>query len=568
MIGTIRKHSTVLWAIIITGTIISFVYFFSPDARYNIKGRSRNAVGSVNGRHVSNTEYNEVHQEARLRYFFRFGSFPDRTDAMAQQNWDAEQETNARLVMLEKMKELGVKVGLEATLQFRDELLDMVTGGKAPNPQTALTEFDKQILRPNGLTMADFERFVRNEVGIMHLIHLGGISGRLVPPKEAEQLYRREYEEVVAELVVFSASNHIASLTNLDQQALRQYYTNHLSEYRIPERLQVAFIRFDLTNFLAQAGEQLGKITNLNQQVDALYRQQGPDFYKDKDDKPLSEEAAKERIMKEIKDREALRLANKKAYDLVNLLSERPTLAELEAVAASNQLPVQVSAPFDREDGPADLKVPEKFVDMAFRLSETEPVSLTPIIGEDGAYVFALKKRIPSESPEFEAVRAKVEQGYREGQAQDMARTMGKIFYNTLTNGLALKKSFTEICLDGGHKPIILPPFARSTSVVSNLPPTVSSMDVKRLAFNLEPGNASAFTPTRDGGIILFLRNRFPVDENKMRAELPQFANQLRYMRQGEAANDWFVRQRRLMQEDLPKTAAEREREKAQKKTS
>jgi hypothetical protein len=213
MFGTLRKHSTWLWAVIIVVVIISFVYFFSPDAKYNFLGRKRTTEYHINNRPISGMEFQDAAVETKIRYFFRYGAFPDRDDAMARQNFDAEGEANNRLLMIAQLRAMNIEPGIDATVQFRDELLTLATGGKAASPQAALTAFEEQVLRKNGLTMRDFERFVRHEVGIMHLVSLAGVAGQLVTPQEAEQIYRRSHEEVVAELVYFSASNYLASVT-------------------------------------------------------------------------------------------------------------------------------------------------------------------------------------------------------------------------------------------------------------------------------------------------------------------------------------------------------------------
>ena len=57
MFGTIRKHQTWLWAIIITLTIISFVIFFSPYTQMDNSRDSRTDFGSVLGRKVSRQDY-------------------------------------------------------------------------------------------------------------------------------------------------------------------------------------------------------------------------------------------------------------------------------------------------------------------------------------------------------------------------------------------------------------------------------------------------------------------------------------------------------------------------------
>src|SRR5260370_18962962 len=73
MIGTIRKHQTWLWAIIITLTIISFVIFFSPYSKVgNTRSGSFNA-GSINGERISQEQFVNAQREILLQYFFRSG---------------------------------------------------------------------------------------------------------------------------------------------------------------------------------------------------------------------------------------------------------------------------------------------------------------------------------------------------------------------------------------------------------------------------------------------------------------------------------------------------------------
>ena len=78
MFGTIRKHQTWLWAIIITLTIISFVYFFSPYQKMSNAGRGPANYGSVNGERVSEEDFANTRREVDLRYFFMSGgNWPD-----------------------------------------------------------------------------------------------------------------------------------------------------------------------------------------------------------------------------------------------------------------------------------------------------------------------------------------------------------------------------------------------------------------------------------------------------------------------------------------------------------
>ncbi len=57
MIGTIRKHSSWLWFIIIVATIVSFVFFFSPSQRMNGGGSGEADLGKIYGKKVTPSEY-------------------------------------------------------------------------------------------------------------------------------------------------------------------------------------------------------------------------------------------------------------------------------------------------------------------------------------------------------------------------------------------------------------------------------------------------------------------------------------------------------------------------------
>ena len=72
MIGTLRKHSQWLWAIIIVVVIISFVVFFSPDARLG-RGAGEADYGTLYGEPVKRDALLQAYADARLGYFLSTG---------------------------------------------------------------------------------------------------------------------------------------------------------------------------------------------------------------------------------------------------------------------------------------------------------------------------------------------------------------------------------------------------------------------------------------------------------------------------------------------------------------
>lgn len=562
MFAGFRRYQKLIWGAVIAVVIPSFVIFFtnSSDTFFSKRGNGSN-VGSINGRPVSRDEYWNALKEAEFNFYLRYHNWPDKAEAR-DFGFDKETEVTRRLFELEKTKELGIHVGKEATVQMAGDLLDLLSGGHVPNARQALEQLETAILKPRGMTRADYYRFIEHEIAINQMLQLVGSAGKLTTAADAEAVYRRDNEEILPELVVFSATNYLHSVTNLSAAALNAYYTNHMAEYRLPERVQVKYVKFDQTNFLKQANEQLAKITNLNEILSAEYLKRGTNFFTDKDNKSLSEAAAKEKMKNEQRDHFAMQSAMKAAYVYVNKLAEgkdKVSLQDYLALAAQSNLTVKVSAPFDRNDGPADMKGLERFVEAAFALTNTEPVSLNPLPGDDAVYVIALEKKLPSEVPPFEQVQAKVKKDYQLAQAEDMARLSGRIFYTSLTNGLAQKKTFTAICLEAKTSPVVLPAITRSTPSISSLPASVNLNALKQIAFSLEVGAASPFLPTADGGMVIYLRNRFPVDETKMKKDMPAFLNKLRDQRRTEATMAWLDRQYNTTPKDLPDSSKEKQ---------
>ncbi len=138
----------------------------------------------------------------------------------------------------------------------------------------AMEKFVGQYLAPEGLGVADLQNFLRSELVVQQMIQVLGLSGALVTPQEAGQLYDRENQEVDAQAVFFAASNYLAQVA-LAPDAVAQFYTNNLAVYREPDRVQVSYVFFNVTNYLAAAKAELQKTNTFEEYVDSAYRQYG-----------------------------------------------------------------------------------------------------------------------------------------------------------------------------------------------------------------------------------------------------------------------------------------------------
>ena len=537
-------------AIFATVVIISMVQFLDPTTGRRGRGRSifsrgSSEYGSINGRSISAEEYAQMKREARLRFFVNSGGHWPEEDDATRQMFDADRQTLEWIFFVEKANDLKIQVSDDAVNDWIADLFrDRNTG--AFRVET-YQRFVREQLNPHGYSEPDFLRFARHQIGYQHLSLLAGLSGSLVTPREAIALYHEENEQLSAEAALFSASNYLAGVA-VTPAAVAQYYTNNMAQYRVAERVQVSYTKFDTTNYLAEADQRLAQVTNLTQQLESFYRQRGPDFFKDADGKALSHDAAIQKLKEDERQRLARDSANRKAFEFLEKLydqyQKQPNQTDhLEKLAAASGQQSAVTEPFDR-NGPQGLKVLEPFTEAALALTPQQPIPSDPLPGEDAFFVIALKKKFPSEVQPFEAVRERVTEDFRRHEATEAARRAGEAFYSRLTNGLAQNKTFQAVCLEADVNPQKLPPFSLATrSLPAEWENRVNLTSLKKEAFGLEPGKTSRFVPTLDGGYVLHLVARQPVDEAKVKAELPAFVDRLRDERRREASGQWLTKE-------------------------
>jgi hypothetical protein len=529
MIGTMRKHSKWLWWFIIFAIIITFVWWGSSPSMTGGPGGSGD-FGRINGETITVNQFADAQDEVRLMYFFASGgTWPDQGRAAG---FDVERETYFRLLLIQRQKEMGVHVSVEALAKVASDRLRSMNRGNPVPPETFVT----QVLAPQGLDLEDFKRYLRHQLGMEQLASVLGLGGELVTPQEVRALYERENQELQTQVAFFSATNHLSAVTPTTEQ-IGQFFTNQMARYRLPERVQVNYVKFDLSNFLAEAVQKINENTNLNELLEVVYQQRGTNFYND----TKSPEEAKQRILKEEQDGLALEFARKKALEFAAVLYARePMLPEnLATMATEAGLSPQVTAPFDREEPPAGLDVRADFLKAAFALNEEEPFSQT-LIGNDGVYLISLNQRLPSEIPALETILDRVTGDYQFVEAAMLARNAGMEFVAQATNNLASGKSFADVCTAAGVKPVSLPPFSLSTRKLDPIERYVNLSQFKQVAFSLKPGEMSPLLPSNDGAFVLFLQSKLPLDVAQMNADLPAFTRSVRQTRRSEAFNDWF----------------------------
>ena len=530
MIGTIRKHSKWLWWVIAALTVISFLYWGASVPTRNGGGIGGGAgFGSLYGHKITQQDYLNARNEFYLFYWMRNREWPERNSNIKEK--DLEQQIYLRMMLTKKAEALGIHVSDEAAAANADGILRMVGRNGQSVP---IASFVKQVLAPEGLNTDDFERFSRDDIVVQQLIQTLGLGGSLVTTQEAAVAYQREHQEMSAQVVFLSASNFESQVV-VTPSIVAQFYTNYMAQYRLPERVQVNYVEFNLTNFLAQAKTELAK-SNLDNLVDVNYRQLGPDYFPD----AKTPDTAKAKIRDLIFRQQALADARAQANDFAStVFNVNPLQADnLAAVAKQKGLAVRLTAPFASLYGPVEFSAPAAFTKSAFALTSDDPLA-GPIVGPASVYVIALARQLPSEIPPLDAIRDRVTQDYRTVQATMFAQRIGTNFAPALAGQLMAGHSFAAACVAAGLQPETLPPFSLSAQDLPELGDRVELNQFLQVAANISTGHTSPFIQTASGGFIVYIQSRLPLDSAAMGADLPQFTARLRRARENEAFNQW-----------------------------
>ena len=85
-----------------------------------------------------------------------------------------------------------------------------------------------------------------------------------------------------------------------------------------------------------------------------------------------------------------------------------------------------------------------------------------------------------------------------------------------------------------------LPPFSYSTETLPQVDEQIDLNTFKNIAFATPVGKASEFNPTAEGGVVIYVRERVPLDPVKTKAQLPAFSKLVQQGREREAFDLWF----------------------------
>ncbi len=432
-------------------------------------------------------------------------------------------DTQLRLQQLILARQLGIGFGREH-LKAEQARQFTVAGGQV---NTVMHQaFLEKTLPNSGLTVADWDRFVANEMTLTHLHQLVSLTGVLLPGRVAHELFMRDHEIFETEIIRFAATNHVKSVI-VPSNALPAYYTNHLNRYRPPLQLGLVRVRIPFAMFEKESKQ---PVTEVEESVKKIYQQRGAEAFRGADGKPLSTVDAHQRLRRML-------LAQRRIAALVKEMRKgvKEDVARLREVLAQDHAKprlkleeITISA-----GASASLSVAVRSVESL----SIGGLAAGPVFEDDAVSLVGLVKRVQPLPPPFAGLtpvqRIAIREDYMAEKSWEIAHNRGRGFHQLLTNRMARGESLDNVASSADLKPVALPPFtlAQAAWPKARILPAigigVAQESVHVLLAKPAPA-VSAFVKQPWGGFIMYLNKRTPVSATTLDKELPVYRKLLR----------------------------------------
>ncbi|HXH50597.1 MAG TPA: peptidyl-prolyl cis-trans isomerase, partial [Terriglobia bacterium] len=354
---------------------------------------------------------------------------------------------------------------------------------------------------------------------------------------------------------------------NVTDFELKQYYTDHLSDYRMPDRVKVSHILFKTTGKTPEQVKQLEKTA-----ADVLAKIKAGANFADMARKYSEDTSASNggdigwithgQTVKEFEDTafnmqpgqvsglvhttygiHILKVLDKQTAHLQSFNDVKDAIRETltkRAMAAAQQdyadkleaklkadpkqfasiakqagLEVKQTSLFQYNQTIPDFGSNDAFQNLSFQLRLDEVGQ--PITVPKGTAIIQVTQIVPAHTPKLDAVRAIVEEDYRAAQSQTLAHQKAQAFAEA-----AKKGDFARLAKAGGYDLQVSQDFTQQDTV-PNLGPGQGVPE----AFSLQPGQTSGVLTAEGNDVVIHVLAHTPPDESGFASQEGQIREQL-----------------------------------------
>ncbi len=481
MFQTFRKHQQPIMIVTTTIIVIAFVWLYNGTSVD--MGSGSQPSYKVYGRTVTQLQVERAARRFQVAASLEMGPLLNGLAGRATTREQAlENFVWNSFILDHEARRLGISATDTEVMEVIKALPVFLTNGQFDpmKYQGAVQNF----LAPNGFTETQLEELVRDQIRLEKLVALVG-SGVDFTPGEFRAVYTENFQKMKVEVVDFKLADFTAGVSP-SEEAVAKYFEDHKPQLNTEEKRVVSWVRIGLN-------EEEQKLTG-RERVAALQKQS----------------------------------------DLATAFSQdRLGGAAFTELAAKHGLKVENSGEFTLSQPPAALG--QKGA-VAFQLTEENRDS-DAIGDENGFTLLYLEQIIPPRPLTLEEARGRIVEALKQEEGLKAMNARATEVRAKLLEALGKGTPFAEAATAAGVKAESLPAFSLAEPSAQSL----VRPELAETAVDLAQGGLSELTRTSEGGSLVYLEKREPVDDAKLAETQKEQLGRLREMKQLAAFNDWLV---------------------------
>jgi hypothetical protein len=516
-------RSKVLWGAFAVIVSLSFIGFMGPRSGCGRDtGPRRGMAGQINGEDIPSRDF-------LLARFFELG-LQERPSMSEAAEANVRERTWKRLLALQTAARMGLRVTPEEIADAIRNDTTFVRNGR----------FDKQrydaVLRQLRITDDIYETYLRQELLIRKLSMLLS-SMTWTAPIELRRKLDNLTDTFTLDTLLVPRGTFTPAVSVTEDEA-RAYFAAQPDEFSEPERVNVRYVSFPVSNYLDRAATEVGDTA-----IADYYEEHIADFTPSDTNAPAEPqplEEVRDTIRDTLARERAGALARDEATEFVMALTPSRYQAPLsfDEAAAEHDLNIATSAFFSAYEPVPNLDVGYAFNRAAFKLEADDPEAYfsDAVESDHAAYVLAAAERKESYVPEFAAVSNRVFAAARRKAMREAFDNRVKELHRNLAAGVKSTEDFRAIARRLGLNVST----NHTVTVYSGAGKDLPHGDVLVPAImELQQGELTEPLTVSRGAVIAYVAARVPGDIMTSESLRPQLISTLDRYRSGLLFDAW-----------------------------
>ncbi|MBA3962002.1 MAG: SurA N-terminal domain-containing protein [Chthoniobacterales bacterium] len=476
MITMMRKHHKVLMIFITALVCISFSWYWNKT---DFSQMGSGVVGKIYDHNVSQVEYQ---RNARL---LRLGSDLGMRELVQALTYGAQTENEAYASFswnLMVLRHEADALGIQPTTTEIADLVKTLPAFQGENgfDVAKYTDFADHALSPMGFSEAQVEELAADQIALGRVEKILG-AGVSVPDEEMRTNFTQLYSKMEVSTVHLHNADFEKEVQTSDAD-IAKYFEAHKAQLQTDEKRKISFANFGLT-------EEQKKLTG-KPRIDVLQK-----------------------------------LADS-ANDFTEALQAKD--ADFAAVAQKFKLTPKETGEFSRATPDPLFAATPALTQSAFSLTKAAPNG-DAIQTPDGFYIEHLLQVDPARPLTLEEARPRIVEALKTERLQTLLAAKAQAVSKQIRDALQSGKTVEEAATQAGVKAEKIPAFALLDNPPGASPAptpdpktqTPEMETIKQAVGEMNPGAVSEMIPQADGGMLVVMEKREPLNAAQYEAARP-----------------------------------------------